>query len=401
MDAAKVCSELVRIRSENPPGDTRDVIEYIADILSSLGIRYNIDDEGDGHCNLYTQYDRPLLFMGHVDVVPAMDNEWERPPFSGEIADGFVHGRGSTDMKGGCAAALCAVADYIDGKGGKGDNGAGNPASDAESPCNLCFVCDEEGGGHLGSRKILAGKLIKPCDCLIAEPTPALNPTIGQKGLIRANVEFIGNPGHGSLYPCAGTSAVMKAGEFLSRLKELHNIEFSTDPETETIYKRSSEIFRELLNVDSAEEILKHITFNPGIIGGGEGVNIVAQRCSLTWEMRIPIGCDTDELIARLRAENPDDIINIKDVCKPNLTSSDSKIVGAVCGEIERVYRKESFPIIQWAASDARHLRAAGFNAIEYGPGELNTLHAVNEKVSVDNLKKAVDVYTGVLGHYN
>ncbi|MBQ3717957.1 MAG: M20/M25/M40 family metallo-hydrolase [Methanomicrobium sp.] len=390
MDAAKICSELVRIRSENPPGNTTDVIEYIAEILASLGIRYNIVDVGEGHCNLYTHYNHPLLFMGHVDVVPAMDNDWERPPFSGEIAEGFVHGRGSTDMKGGCAAALCAVAEYVESN-----------SADIDSPCNLCFVCDEEGGGHLGSRKILAKKLIKPCDCLIAEPTPALNPTIGQKGLIRANVEFIGNPGHGSLYPCAGTSAVMKAGEFLSRLKKLHSIEFSTDPKTETIYKRSSEIFRELLNVDSAEDILKHITFNPGMISGGEGVNIVAQRCSLTWEMRIPIGCDTDELIARLRAENPDDIINIKDVCKPNLTSSDSKIVGAVCGEIERVYRKESFPIIQWAASDARHLRAAGFNAIEYGPGELNTLHAVNEKVSVDNLAKAVDVYKGVLGHYN
>ena len=390
MDAAKICSELVSIRSENPPGNTTDVIEYIAEILASLGIRYNIVDEGNGHCNLYTHYNHPLLFMGHVDVVPAMDNDWERPPFSGEIADGYVHGRGSTDMKGGCAAALCAVAEYVESN-----------SADIDSPCNLCFVCDEEGGGHLGSRKILAKKLIKPCDCLIAEPTPALNPTIGQKGLIRANVEFIGNPGHGSLYPCAGTSAVMKAGEFLSRLKKLHSIEFSTDPKTETIYKRSSEIFRELLNVDSAEEILKHITFNPGMISGGEGVNIVAQRCSLTWEMRIPIGCDTDELIARLRAENPDDIINIKDVCRPNLTSSDSKIVGVVCGEIERVYRKESFPIIQWAASDARHLRAAGFNAIEYGPGELNTLHAVNEKVSVENLAKAVDVYKGVLGHYN
>ncbi|MBR6496717.1 MAG: M20/M25/M40 family metallo-hydrolase [Methanomicrobium sp.] len=390
MDAAKICSELVKIRSENPPGNTTDVIEYIAEILASLGIRYNIVDEGEGHCNLYTHYSHPLLFMGHVDVVPAMDSDWDRPPFSGEIAEGFVHGRGSTDMKGGCAAALCAVAEYVESN-----------SADIDSPCNLCFVCDEEGGGHRGSRRILAKKLIKPCDCLIAEPTPALNPTIGQKGLIRASIEFVGNPGHGSLYPCAGKSAIMKAGEFLSRLKALHSLEFSTDPKIETIYKRSSEIFRELLNVDSAEEILKHITFNPGMVSGGEGVNIVAQRCSLSWEMRIPIGCNTDELIARLRAENPDDVIDIKDVCSPNLTSSDSKIVGAVCGEIERVYHKESFPIIQWAASDARHLRAAGFNAIEYGPGELNTLHAVNEKVSVENLSKAVDVYKGVLGHYN
>ena len=173
MDAAKICSELVKIRSENPPGNTTDVIEYIAEILASLGIRYNIVDEGEGHCNLYTHYSHPLLFMGHVDVVPAMDSDWDRPPFSGEIAEGFVHGRGSTDMKGGCAAALCAVAEYVESN-----------SADIDSPCNLCFVCDEEGGGHRGSRRILAKKLIKPCDCLIAEPTPALNPTIGQKGLI-------------------------------------------------------------------------------------------------------------------------------------------------------------------------------------------------------------------------
>jgi succinyl-diaminopimelate desuccinylase len=68
---------------------------------------------------------------------------------------------------------------------------------------------------------------------------------------------------------------------------------------------------------------------------------------------------------------------------------------------LERVYGGLVFPIVQWAASDARHLRLCGFNVIEYGPGEISTLHAVNERVSIDTLKKASAVYEGIMTAYS
>jgi len=68
---------------------------------------------------------------------------------------------------------------------------------------------------------------------------------------------------------------------------------------------------------------------------------------------------------------------------------------------VERAWGGAVFPILQWAASDARHLRRAGFNVIEYGPGELATLHGIDERVSVASLEKAVGIYRGILNAYS
>ena len=82
MDVARICSDLVKIRSENPPGITRDVIEYIRFLLESWGIPSIVTDQGDGKCNIATEKKtNNLLFCGHVDVVPALDDGWSIPPF--------------------------------------------------------------------------------------------------------------------------------------------------------------------------------------------------------------------------------------------------------------------------------------------------------------------------------
>ena len=110
MDVSRICRELVAIRSENPPGRTAEVIEYIRIFFDNLGIRSDITRNQTGQCNLVTKgLGNRLFFCGHVDVVPALDEGWTHPPFSGVVQEGFVWGRGATDMKGGCASLLCAV----------------------------------------------------------------------------------------------------------------------------------------------------------------------------------------------------------------------------------------------------------------------------------------------------
>ena len=107
MHVSRICSDLVKIRSENPPGRTREVIEYIRVFLERLGIRSAVSGNAGGMCNLVTEMTGTgLLLCGHVDVVPALDAGWANPPFSGKIDDRYVHGRGATDMKGGCAAMV-------------------------------------------------------------------------------------------------------------------------------------------------------------------------------------------------------------------------------------------------------------------------------------------------------
>lgn len=387
MDTGRICADLVRIRSENPPGNTADAIEYIRTFLDGLGIRSIITLNAGGKCNLVTTGDgKRLLLCGHVDVVPAMDDGWTHSPFSGLTKDGYVWGRGATDMKGGCAALLTACAAII-------ERGATLPAT-------LAFVCDEETGGEQGIRHLLARKLIAPCDCLIAEPTPVRHPCIGQKGLCRLEIKFSGTPGHGSLYPIVGVSAVMEATELLSYVRSLHDHEYPVDPDLHEIITRSSEVFAREFNISGGSEILQRLLFNPGIIAGGEKANIVAQHCDLELELRVPWGCRIPDLLAGIRAHAPHGTIVSETVHEPSLTAPGCTLVTTVTREVEKVYRGEVFPIVQWAASDARHLRSAGFNVIEYGPGELSTLHAVNERIAIASMEKASAIYQGIMQEY-
>jgi len=388
MDVSRLCSDLVKIPSENPPGSTEDVILSIEELLDTCGIRSTITRRSGGKCNLVTEPAATnLLLCGHVDVVPALDDGWSDPPFSGLIRNGAVWGRGSTDMKGGCAALLTAFLAFFERYG--------------RAPAQLAFVCDEETGGECGIRHLIKKRLIAPCDCLIAEPTPACHPNIGQKGLVRLALRFSGSPGHGSLYPAVGTSAIAEALSFIEYLKRLHGKKFTHDSRLEAILTRSSEVLAEEFDLPQAGEVLSCIMFNPGVIRGGEKANIVAQRCDMEIEMRIPWGCDIPALLSDLRKKAPHCTIISETSHLPSLTPPDSLIATTTCAAIQQVYRKPAFPVVQWAASDARHLRCEGFNVIEYGPGSLRSLHAIDEHVPIESLEKAAEVYLTVLRMYD
>lgn len=387
MHVSRICSDLVRINSENPPGKTGDAIEYIRAFLEGLGICPQVYGNGEGLDNLVAaKAGAPLLLAGHVDVVPASGQDWDRPPFSGEIAEGFVWGRGSTDMKGGCAAILSACQSAAD---------AGE-----EIPASLAFVCDEEEGGVYGMQYLLAKNLLAPCDCVIAEPTPARHPTIGQKGLCRARFEFHGVPAHGSLYPAVGVSAIEEAARFLAFMPVLHDTEYPVDDAMKEILSRSSDVLGQEFGIAKVREVLPRLTYNPGRIQGGGKSNVVAQYCELELEMRIPWGCVISEVLDRMATRAPQATITVNESHVPSITDPKCPLVVRTCREIERVYRGPVFPIVQWAASDARHLRKRGFSVLEYGPGEIASLHAVNERVPVESLEKSADVYGGLLREY-
>lgn len=387
MHVSRICSDLVRIKSENPPGRTDEVIEYIRAFLNGIGIRSEISGNGGGMENLVAlREDAGLMLCGHVDVVPVLADGWTRPPFSGAIEDGYVWGRGSTDMKGGCAAILSACETFADHHEG--------------IPATLVFVCDEETGGENGIRYLLARNRLPPCDCIIAEPTPLRHPNIGQKGLCRVSVEFTGVPAHGSLYPAVGVSAIMEAMSLLAYVNSLHDRDYPVDAHLQEIIAQSSDVLSQEFRIANVSNVLKKLTFNPGIIRGGEKSNVVAQHCDLDIEMRIPWGCEISEIISGMTAHAKNASVTVDESHNPSITDPSCPLVAITCGEVERACGGTVFPIVQWAASDARHLRKCGFNVIEYGPGEISCLHAVNERTAISSLETAADVYGGVMRRY-
>ena len=289
-------------------------------------------------------------------------------------------------MKGGCAAIIAACAAAVD---------RGN---DLER-IGVAFVADEETGGG-GIQHLIQNALISPCDCLIAEPTPEGSPCLGQKGLVRARFLFSGEPGHASLYPARGVSAIMEAVDLIERVQKLHDHEFDPGPRLEPVIADSERVLEEVLAVPGSGPILRRLSYNPGRIEGGEKANIVAERCELELDLRLPWGCDPRRLMADLQTHAPRATVECMSSSGPSFTDPKERIVEKICAAIESVRGRPAVPIVQWAASDARALRLVGFPTVEYGPGDLSCIHGLDERVPIRALEEAVSVYCHLIDAY-
>lgn len=388
IDVARLTSQLVSIRSENPPGETVECAEFVQDQLQRIGFNPEITEGAPGRANVVANgRGADLLFCGHLDVVPADGRNWSCDPNGGEVRDGYVWGRGATDMKGGCAAIItaCALAAEED--------------ADLDR-IGIAFVADEEtGGGGIGH--LLRHSLITPCDCVIAEPTPEGSPCLGQKGLIRARFSFTGTPGHASLYPARGVSAIMEAVGLIEHLRRLHEREFDPGPGLRPVIADSERVLEEALAIPGSGQILRRLSYNPGRIEGGEKANIVAERCDMELDLRLPWGCDPGRLIADLRAQASRATVECLSRSPPSYTDPGERVVREVCAAIEAVRGRPAVPIVQWAASDARSLRLAGFPTVEYGPGDLASIHGLDERVPVRLLEDATSIYRHLIDAYS
>lgn len=143
-DVAEICSDLIRFDTTNPGSGERPAAEYVATLLADAGLEPVVFESAPRRTTVVARMegDSPdaLLVHGHLDVVPTDPAEWRTHPFSGEIDDGLVHGRGAVDMKGSCAMTLATVL----GMRARGQR----PRRDLV----LAFLADEEATGDYGSR---------------------------------------------------------------------------------------------------------------------------------------------------------------------------------------------------------------------------------------------------------
>jgi acetylornithine deacetylase/succinyl-diaminopimelate desuccinylase-like protein len=140
----EICSELIRFDTTNPGSGERPAAEYVATLLADAGLEPVVFESAPRRTTVVARMEGgsrdALLVHGHLDVVPADPAEWRTHPFSGEITDGCVHGRGAVDMKGSCAMTLSAVL----GLAARGVR----PRRDLV----LAFLADEEATGEYGAR---------------------------------------------------------------------------------------------------------------------------------------------------------------------------------------------------------------------------------------------------------
>ena len=291
-EVVDICRDLIRMDTTNfgdgsGPGE-RKAAEHVASLLDEVGLEPEIYEGVQGRTNVVARWgggDRdPLLLHGHLDVVPAEAGDWAVDPFSGEIQDGYLWGRGAVDMKDFDAMLLSVVRSRA--------RAGVAPAR----PVVLAFTADEEAGGHEGAEQIVTHRpeLLEGCREAIGEVGGFCATVRGrrvylveaaEKGMAWMRLTARGHAGHGSMrHPDNAvtelSAAVARIGAhewpvrltpsmkvLLSSIGELAGTE-ATPENAETLVEEFGPASRML------GAVIKHTT-NPTMLDAGYKVNVV------------------------------------------------------------------------------------------------------------------------------
>ena len=243
---------LVAFNTINPPGNERSCAEHLGHLLEAGGFSISYHEFADTRTSLVARIGgssdtKPLCFTGHLDVVPLGGAPWSVDPFAGEIADGKLYGRGTTDMKSGVAAFVTAalhIADELT----KGPGLVLVITAGEETGCEGAYHLAELGGA-LGD----AGAII------VGEPT-SNRPRIGHKGALWLKATTKGVTAHGSR-PEDGDNAVYKAARAINQLEDFD------------------------FNI-ARHELLGKPTLNVGTVHGGMNINSVPDLAEIGIDIR-------------------------------------------------------------------------------------------------------------------
>jgi succinyl-diaminopimelate desuccinylase len=369
---------LVSVDTRNPPGNERPIEGLVRQALASRRPRWTAVEPSPNRLSLVADLPHPegenprrrtLIINGHLDVVPVDASAWSHDPFDPQVCDGKLYGRGSADMKGGVAAAICAL-DVLDRAG-------------VAPACNVVFhlVADEERGGRYGTRALLDAGLIRGEACLVPEPT-GLQLCIAERGLMQARIRVQGRPAHGSR-PRDGISAIEHAAKLVLAL---HAADFGDPP----------------------HPLLGQPTANVGTIAGGTTFNTVAESCEIGLDRRLLPGATPARTEAGIRDAIERAMVDgLRYDFEVDMFGEASEMpetdpwVDSVGAAVERATGARPGVIGMSFTTDARFVRnQAGIPTVVCGPGAVEQAHANDEFVTVDQLVDATAAFAELIAGF-
>lgn len=374
--------ELIRIPSHKDiPTQEKGVAEFIYMYCKENNIEVEVQDVVDDRKNViaYIRGDgtgKSLMFNGHLDTVTHYDMIID--PFKAEIKDGYIWGRGAVDMKGALASVLMTMvamkrADYTPG----GD---------------IIFtgVIGEEGKSE-GTEHIVKSDL-RADAAIVCEPSN-YEYAVGHRGLEWFDIIIKGKASHSGT-PEKGINAIEKAMNFIQKVKEV-------------LYPKLKE---------RCNEYMGESLMNFGTIQGGTGQSTVADSVILRIDRRYVPGEtvesvmeDYQEIIDLLKIEDPTFNAEVRRTPEsvlelnhpPLITSMNEPIVFAVRESIKEVINHEPKLTRGIGWTDAALLKAyAEIPTIVFGPGDLALAHTEDERIEIDDLVNAVDIYSRVIDKF-
>lgn len=409
-EATEYLVNLVKFNTTNPPGNELECAKYIAEVLSKEGIEPTVFESAPGRGNVIGRLKgdgskAPLLLMSHIDVVPAESSRWEVPPFSGEIREGVIWGRGTLDTKHLTTMHLLAM--FL------------LKRQDAPLKRDIIFMAnaDEETGGKFGAQWMVDNHFDKiKAECALNEGGFGMEMNgkamflcaNAEKGMTWAILTGKGVPGHGSLpHNDNATLHMARAINAISKYRSEILVTDTFRNFADAISRLDARghllkligipgIGRFILKLVKEDfiKIMVQTTITPTVINGGVKVNVIPDKCTLMLDCRILPGIDREGL-QRL-------ILDMVDTEKIRLdfevfsAASESTIETELFNTINGVLTANhpdcavsSFMLP--GGTDSRFLRAKGIPAYGFFPGVLSrddivSIHADNEKISIENL---------------
>ncbi len=369
----KLAQDLIRVPSFS--GDVKglsEISQIISEEMKKIGLSVELIEAEKGLTNVIGKFRGSdtapwILFNGHTDVVPVLrDEDWIVPPFSAEIKDGRIYGRGACDMKGGLVAMLAAPRIVF------------SLFPEYKGNIILTATVDEEIGGFKGMKYVVE-QGIKADMGIVCEPTELKIVNVC-KGLLWLRLRTKGKSAHGGM-PQQGINAIYKMSKILNVLE---NYNFKQPP----------------------HEILGKPTISVGSIRGGIKPNIVPDSCEAEIDIRylpnqnhLQIIDDLEKLLGELREKDPQIEIEIEIIRYRSSVgiSKEEKVIKIIRGAVKKILGK--YPEFRGmvSAGDSEYLVNAGIPSVMFGPGSEQLAHASNEWIAIDDILTAVKIYAAIM----
>jgi succinyl-diaminopimelate desuccinylase len=396
-EIATLCSELVKLPTPNPPGDTAACAAYIQRYFEAHDVPATIHARVDGKANLCARIagadPRTLLWMGHIDVVPPGDpTAWRDNPYSGRIADGHVYGRGASDMKGSCAAAMVAATTLHD---------AGTPPYTLE----FWFTCDEEIGGQDGAKWLANDGRIDGDACLIGDSSGSTAATpyidVGCKSVFWVTLRADGRTAHGAT-PYLGINALEKLLAVIARVKTLGAVPLPVPADLQPVLETSVDFLLGDAGLtaaqrDAVRRVYQYPTVSLNILRGGVKVNVVPDQAEARIDIRLTPGANVEDVKRRVQTlidtEGVDGITVAYQTGVGYYESPHLAFTQQLRDAVARASESRVALKVLTGGTDAINLKPQGIPCLGFGAGLRGMAHTPNEHVSIANLVLAAKVY--------
>jgi succinyl-diaminopimelate desuccinylase len=377
-----LCGDLVRIDSQNPPGDTGPLAIAIERLLTeNPGIETRQVTARPPAVNLVARIaghapGRRLILNGHLDTFPSGDaSRWTVPPLGGTIAEGRLYGRGAADMKAGLAAAIMTARLLARHRA----NWSGELV--------LTLVGDEETGGLWGTQHLLKAVPEAVGDAMLSADAGSPQVVrIGEKGQIWLEISAVGKANHGA-HVHLGVNAIERLMAALTRLTALRDMPCPIPDAVRAVMAVAAPVSEAVSGAGEAHT-LSHVTVNIGRIEGGSAVNIIPDAARALCDVRIPPGltvADIERAVARLIGALPGISHRVLSATEPTVTDPDHECVRLAVANAASVVPGGAVINMRVGFSDARFYRLHGVPSLVYGPTPHN-MGGADEYVTLDDL---------------